>query len=82
MSALLCNADKLLLTALIDQIAKRRLVVLERAHLLQLLLDPAPTLQGKLQQLGQVFLRDLPVRMQDLHHPRDGAPHRLAVAGV
>jgi hypothetical protein len=57
-------------------------VVLERAHLLELLLHPPTALDGEGEQFLQVFLADLAVGVEDLHEPGDGPPHGLAVAGV
>jgi hypothetical protein len=45
---------KLLLARLGPRVAERRLVVLERAHLLELLLHPAPALERELEHLGQL----------------------------
>ena len=81
-AALLGHADEPLLAGLVVRVAEGRLVVLEGAHLLELLLHPAAALDGELEDLGQVLLRDLAVRVENLHQTRDGLAHRLAVAGV
>src|SRR5262249_49102126 len=78
-TALLRHADEMFLAGLLVLVTERSLIVLERAHLLELLLDPAPPFQGQLQDFAQLGRRWLPVRIQDLHKARDRPAHCLAV---
>ena len=57
-------------------------MVLERAHLLELLFDPAAAFQSQFHQFGQFLLGKLAVRVDQLDHPRNGLAHGLHVAGV
>ena len=57
-------------------------MVLERPHLLELLLDPPAALQGHLDQFRQLLPRELAVRVEQLDQPRDRLADGLHVAGV
>ena len=81
-SALLGHSDELLLAGLLQRVAEGRVVVLEGAHLLELLLHAAAAFERELENLGELVLRYLAMREEDLHHPRHRLTHSLAVAGV
>ena len=61
-AALLGHADEALLAGLLQRVAEGRVVVLERAHLLELLLHAPPPLHRELEDLGELLLRHLAVR--------------------
>src|SRR5690606_29090953 len=64
-TALLGHADELLLARLVVRVAEGRVVVLEGAHLLELLLHPAAAFYCQLEDLAQLVARDLAVREED-----------------
>lgn len=80
--ALFGNADELLLAGVVVDQGEAGLVVLEGAHLLQLLLHPATAFEGQFDQFTQLLLGELPERVNQLDQPGDDLPHCLHVAGV
>ena len=64
------NADEPLLAGLLERVAERCLIILEGAHLLELLLHAPPTFKSQLENLRELFLRHLAVREEDLHQTR------------
>jgi len=71
-----------LLAGLVVEVAERCVVVLEGAHLLELLLHPASPLDGDLDQLRHVIPRNLAVGVDHLDQAGNGLAYRLAVASV
>jgi hypothetical protein len=57
-------------------------VVLEGAHLLELLLHSPATFERELEQLAEFIPGQLPIRIEDLDEARDRLSDGLAVAGA
>ena len=78
---LLGDLDPHLAAGVALDVGERRLRVVVRGELLELLLDPASAFHRELEVLAQLAVSPLPVRVQDLEQPGDRLADCLLVAG-
>src|SRR6266568_8998068 len=81
-TALFRDANEAFLPGITVNVRERGLMILEGAHLLELLLDTPAPFKGQLYQFGQLFLRHLAVRIEQLDQPGDGLADRFHIAGI